>query len=226
MTRSAMGAVGGKLGWGMVAAAMLSLSAAAQAQDDDRWRVRVGAGRIDFRDDASFRIGGQPAAGAGAKLEDNTTLLTDIGYRFTRQWSANLTLGVPPTSEVDGTGAAAPFGRLGSVKYGPLALTGQYQFDGVGGLRPYLGAGAVYYIVLDARDGAVADLEVDNAWGSVLQAGVEYQVSPAIAVFLDVKKLFLKTDARGSLPALGGAPITARVALDPTVVMVGLAFNF
>jgi outer membrane protein W len=70
------------------------------AAADEAWRLRVGPGRITWHEDVDFRIAGQPAPGAGATLEDRTTLLAEIGYSFTPNWSANLTLGVPrpPTS--------------------------------------------------------------------------------------------------------------------------------
>ncbi len=167
-----------------------------------------------------------PVPGAGAKLSDDTTLLAEIGYRFTPEWSAGLTVGIPPTTDIDGTGSAAAFGRLGEMKYGPLALTGQYQFNAGGRLQPYLGAGAVYYLVMDEKDGAVAGLTVDNAWGSVLQAGVDYKLSPTLGLFVDVKKLFLKTTASGNLPALGGAPVKADAKLDPLVIQAGLLLQF
>jgi len=193
---------------------------------DEAWRVRVGPGRITWHEDVDFRIGGQPAPGAGATLEDRTTLLAEIGYSFTPNWSANLTLGVPPTSNIEGKGTAEGFGKLGEVEYGPTALSLQYQFDGAYGLRPYLGAGAVYFLVMDEKDGNVSNLKIDNAWGSLLQAGVEYQFSPRVGVFVDFKKLFLNTEGKGNLPALGGAPVKADVDLDPTVATLGVVFRF
>jgi outer membrane protein len=212
-------------------AAGLALGALAGASTpagaaDDAWRLRLGAGRITWHEDVDFRIAGQPAPGAGASLEDRTTLLAEVGYSFTPNWSANLTLGIPPTSDIRGKGDAAAFGKLGEVQYGPLAMTLQYQFDGAYGFRPYLGAGAVYFLVTDEKDGAVDGLKVDNAWGSLVQAGVEYAFTPRVGVFLDFKKLFLKTDAHGSLPALGGAPVKADVDLDPTVATLGVVFRF
>lgn len=199
--------------------------AVAHAQDTD-WRLRLGAGHIQWDDRVRLNIAGSPVPDAGANLSNNTTLLAEIGYRFTPTWSAGLTVGIPPTTKVQGTGNAAPFGRLGKVKYGPLGLTGQYQFNEGGALRPYLGAGAVYFLVLEDRDAAVDHLKVDNAWGSIVQAGVEYRFSPGLGLFLDMKKLFLNTDGHGTLPALGGAPVRAKVRLDPLVIHAGVVIDF
>lgn len=210
---------------GAVLGALLAASTPAVAADE-AWRVRLGAGRITWHEDVDFRIAGQRAPGAGASLEDKTTLLAEIGYSFTPHWSANLTLGIPPNSDIEGRGDAAPFGKLGEVRYGPLAMTLQYQFDGMHGFRPYVGAGAVYFLVTDEKDGAVSDLKVDDSWGSLVQAGVEYQFTRRVGLFVDFKKLFLSTDASGRLTALGGAPVKADVELDPTVATVGVVFRF
>lgn len=216
----------GRIGRALVAFSLLGSVATATFAADEDWRLRVGPGRIAFHEQITLSIGGAPVPGAGAKLSDDTTLLAEIGYRFTPEWSAGLTVDIPPTTDIDGTGSAAAFGRLGEMKYGPLALTGQYQFNAGGRLQPYLGAGAVYYLVMDEKDGAVAGLTVDNAWGSVLQAGVDYKLSPTLGLFVDVKKLFLKTTASGNLPALGGAPVKADAKLDPLVIQAGLLLQF
>jgi len=216
----------GSIGRALVAACLLGSAAATALGADDDWRLRVGPGRIAFDEKITLSIGGAPVPGAGASLSDDTTLLVEIGYRFTPAWSAGLTIGIPPTTDIDGSGSAAAFGRLGEMEYGPLALTAQYQFNAGGTLQPYVGAGAVYYLVMDEKDGSVARLKVDNAWGSVLQAGVDYKLSPTLGLFVDVKKLFLKTTASGNLPALGGAPVTADAKLDPLVIQAGLLLQF
>jgi outer membrane protein len=210
-----------------VAAGLLlaAASAPAVAADGD-WRLKVGIGRIDFREDVALSVGGAPFPTGGASLSDDNTLLAEIGYRFTPQWSAWLTLGVPPTTDVRGTGDAAPFGKLGEVRYGPLALAANYSFDTGSALRPYVGAGAVYFAVLDEKDGAIAGLEAKSRFGSLVQIGAEYALTPTLGLFVDVKKLFVKTRATGTLPGLGGAPVEARVDLDPVVFTTGLVFDF
>jgi outer membrane protein W len=45
-------------------------------------------------------------------------------------------------------------------------------------------------------------------------------------VFLDVKKFYLDTNAKGSVTAFGSAPATANVTLNPLVIQVGVVFNF
>jgi hypothetical protein len=37
--------------------------------------------------------------------------------------------------------------------------------------------------------------------------------------------MYVKTDARGVAPALGGAPVSALVTLNPSLYQVGLGFD-
>src|SRR5262249_19574200 len=109
------------------------------------------------------------------------------------------------------------------VRYGPVMLTGIYHLPKMGTFRPYVGAGAVYAIILKDHDAAVSHLAVRNNFGVVAQVGVEQQVSKNMALFVDVKELWLSVNAHGTLS--GGAPVTARVKLDPTVISAGIRFH-
>jgi len=143
-----------------LAMALVTLAAGTAAHaDDDSWWIHTGVGRVTFYDSSTLIAAGSVVPGAGAKASDNTALIFETGYRLTPQWSASATFGVPPVSVITGTGSAAPFGTMGEIKYGPLVLAAQYRFGEPGAVvRPYLGAGAVYYIVLESRDAAIQQL--------------------------------------------------------------------
>ena len=211
-----------------LAMALVTLAAGTAAHaDDDSWWIHTGVGRVTFYDSSTLIAAGSVVPGAGAKASDNTALIFETGYRLTPQWSASATFGVPPVSAITGTGSAAPFGTMGEIKYGPLVLAAQYRFGEPGAVvRPYLGAGAVYYIVLESRDAAIQQLNVKNGWGSALQAGVEVPLSKRYALFLDVKKIFVKTTATGVLPAAGGVPVRAETTLNPLLVHLGVGVTF
>ena len=148
-----------------------SVATVASAMPEEHsWSMQVGPAYIDFQERAPLRAGGASVPGATAELENNVTLAAEISYHFTPRWSAGVTLGIPPTSDVTGTGTAQPFGTFGSVRYGPLVVTGQYTFDVRGVWHPYLGAGAGYYTILSEKDGFIDELQVDNAFGAVFQA--------------------------------------------------------
>jgi outer membrane protein W len=48
------------------------------------------------------------------------------------------------------------------------------------GFQPYLDVGALYFSALSSRDGSVQQFEVDNKFGTALQAGVSYRITPTI----------------------------------------------
>ena len=210
-----------------LAAACALLGAAGLAQaDDSRWWAHVGAARVDFREDVTLAVGGGVVPGASAKLSDETTLAVEVGYQFTPAWSASVLVGVPPTTKVTATGTAAPLGQLGEVRYGPLVFAGQYRFGDSGSVRPYVGAGAVYFMVLESKDGSMQRFDADSKWGSVLQAGVEVPLGERYGLFFDAKKMYLKTHATAVVPAFGGAPARAEVTRDPRVLHAGLNWRF
>lgn len=194
----------------------------AQAQDTPWW-VRVGPAAVNFSSSAVVKVGGGVVPGASANADTNYTLAVEIGRNLTPNWAVGLTLGLPPTAKLYGTGSAAPLGELGRAEYGPAVLSLQYQFNDLGAWHPYLGLGVNRTTILDAPDGALKSLNVDSAWGSVVQAGAEYDINQKIFAFIDLKKIFLKTNATGTL---GGAPVQARVTLNPLITTIGLGWRF
>lgn len=207
--------------------ALSSLSCAANAADNSgSWDMQIGPAYIDFHEKVSLSAAGTPVPGAAAKVKNNTTLAAEITYRFTPEWSVAGNIGIPPTTDVTGTGTAEPFGKLGSVRYAPFAVTGKYTFGAGSSFRPYVGAGLVYYVVTKETDAFITSLKVDNATGSALQAGFQYDLTPSLGLFADVKKFFIKTTASGSLPALGGAPAKADIRLDPLALHAGVVVRF
>lgn len=210
--------------------ALLSLAASigaaqfAHAQSD--YSLKIGPARIVFDESANFNVAGTPLTGANATVSDRTTLAFELTYRLSEALSAALTFGLTPTSTVSGSGSLSASGELGRVTYAPAVVSLQYAFSPLSGLKPYLGLGAVYFLATDTKDGAVQQLKVDNRFGASLQAGASLPIAKGISIFADVKKFYLKTRATGNVPALGGAPVSADVRLNPLVFQAGLGFDF
>ena len=213
----------GPLAFGIAVA--LSLCASSVFAQSN-FSLKVGAARVAFDEKASFSVGGAPFPGSGATVDDKTTLGFEVTYRLNDSIRFGLAGGLPPTSSVMGTGSLAPAGELGKVKYAAPIATVQYHFAPMGGFQPYLGVGALYFIAISSRDGAVQQFDVDNKFGTALQAGVSYRLTQTISLFADFKKMYVKTNATGVAPALGGAPVSARVTLNPSLYQVGVGFDF
>jgi len=177
-----------------------------------------------YHSDATIATSGQAIPGASADVSNNLTLLFDLGYDVTKAFSIQAMGGVPPKPTVTGERAVASLGDLGAVRFGPVFFTGLYHAPRWRGWRPYVGAGAVYAIILHDQDRAVSNLIVLNNWGFALEGGVERSVADHLQLFVDFKEAWLAVNAHGNLS--GVVPVTARVILDPSIVGVGVKFRF
>jgi len=142
--------------------------------DGGPWWVRAGAAWVAFDENAELQAGGQSLPGANANVKNNAAFLAEFGYRFTPNISLGLTIGYPPTTTMTGTGSVAGVGTIGRVKYGPAALTLQYQFTSLAryNIYPYVGAGVTYLKIFDTTDGSVTSFQARNAWGGGGSGGV------------------------------------------------------
>ncbi|XAH21524.1 OmpW family outer membrane protein [Xylophilus sp. GW821-FHT01B05] len=213
------------------AALLLTLSSAtlpALAQTSP-WSVRAGVAaiRLDTRSTVELPTG-SVFPGGDLHAKNNTAVALEIGYAMTPDWTLRATLGTPPTTTLTSAGTLppAPTGILGKIRYAPLVFTATYGLGSLGPVRPYVGAGISYVWVMKEHSGDIAGLKADSAWGTVLQAGIEIPLSPQWSAFLDARKVFVKTTARGTVPAFGNVPGTARAKLDPAIYMVGVGYRF
>lgn len=210
--------------------ALMLASLSAQAQSSP-WTLRLGPARVLFDTKATVTVAGAEVPGGAVDASANTLLGMELGYAWTDNWTIRLALGVPPTTRLGASGSLTALvppltGTLGRVTYGPSVLSATYTLANVSGFKPYIGAGLNYTWVLASKDADVAGLEVKSAFGSALEAGFEYALTPQWSLFADVRKVFVKTTATGTLPAVGGPDAVARVTLNPVIVHAGLGYRF
>lgn len=170
--------------------------------------MRTGAAWVAFDENAELQAGGQPVLGANANVKNNAAFLAEFGYRFAPNISLGLTVGYPPTTTLTGNGSVTSLGAIGKVKYGPAALTLQYQFDSLVqyNLYPYVGVGVTYLKVFSSTDGSVTNFQARSAWGGLAQVGLEYRITRRLGLFVDFKKFIVRTSAVGNL---GPTPVHA-----------------
>jgi outer membrane protein len=198
--------------------------ARAETPAPSRWYARAGGVAAFYHPGATVALGGQDVADSSVEISTDVTLTFDLGYDVGDDLSVQLMFGVPPRPSITGERAIASLGELGEVRYGPLILTGLYRLPPLGPVRPYAGLGGAYAVIVKAHDGSVSNLRVHNDWGFVLQAGAEIPVSRRVALFADVKRIWLSVDADGTVA--GGIPVDARVRLDPVLVSAGIKVRF
>jgi len=188
-----------------------------------RFYLHVGPAGLFYSEGAKMRAGGTPIPGADIRVPNSFTGAAEIGYFFTPNFAVGLAGGYPPLVKVEARGSITGLGTLGKVDGGPMALTAQYHFTGLGAFQPYIGAGPALMIVFKDHDGVVTDLKTDHALGFAGQIGFNYMLDNNWGVFVDLKKVYLRAKTSGSL---GGAPIRATVTLDPLVLHTGLTYKF
>ena len=209
---------------------LLALAGQAAAQDS-RWTLRGGPVGVYWDESTQVKVAGTTMPGAQIDVETNYSLGLDLGYDLDEHWTGRFAFGIPPKAKLSTAGtlnAMVPplSGNLGEVRYGPAVLSVIYKFNVRGRIVPYIGAGVTYVRVFSSHDGDVRDFDVDHAWGGALQAGFAIPLAERWSFFFDMRKLFIDTKARGTLPALGNPPAAVSIGLDPLIVHTGFEYRF
>ncbi len=133
---------------------------------------------------------------------------------------------------------------IGDVMILPANLNFQYHFY-FKKFKPYIGAGINYtsFIVKQDNDiiGGVRGGEFDDAFGFVIQGGINYDINNKWFINLDLKKLFLSTDmttyhgwcgtpAKGMVaipcPDYNVEEIIEEVDINPLSIGLGIGYKF
>lgn len=205
------------------------------------WMVRGRVIGVLPDESAALKVGGGRLPG-NADISDQYVPELDISYFFTDHIAAELILATSK-HDVKATGVTVPgvltdaTVDLGSVWALPPTVTLQYHFNTDGAFKPYIGAGVNATIFYNEDEGPVADsIDYDPSLGFALQAGADYDldgVPGGWALNVDVKKIWMQTDAKVNLtsalgPALNASRVNvnADVDINPVVIGVGLGYRF
>ena len=184
--------------------------------------VRLQGTVVDPDSSASVRAGGVPLAGADAEVSTEVIPTATLTYFFNRNLAIELFCCF---AQFDAKGKGAIAGAdLGDFWVFPPALTLQYHFDSVGGWKPYLGAGVQYiHFFNEGRSNLPGSprIDLDDALGFTLQAGVDIPIGDGWYLNADVKKTWIDTDA-----SWRGTGITAGVDIDPWIFSLGVGYRF
>lgn len=218
----------------MIASTWLVSAAPASAGDSNgNLQVRVGVtGGIFDENVTSVRtstgVDLKSAVGANAELDDLVVPTATITYFFNK----NLALEVfccAAHVTAEGTNGLSGAGDIVEAWVLPPIITAQYRFDRTAGFQPYIGAGIQWiHYWPDRADNALGavDVEMDDSFGFVLQAGIDYDLGDGWSLNLDVKKSWIDTSVTWKDASLTGTDIHADVDLDPLWVTASLGYRF
>lgn len=178
--------------------------------------------------DVNVDLVGLPANTQTA-ASDNVVPTVAVEYFFTDSVSLE-TICCVSQHDVDGTTGLPGAELVSDAQVIPATFTLKYHFN-AGGIKPYLGAGATYFLWIKDKPGAatiplgVTDTDLSDEFGLVLQGGVDIPIGEkGLGVSLDAKKYFVGTTARWY--AGNTLAIETEHELDPWVLSAGLAWRF
>ncbi len=167
------------------------------------------------------------ALGAHASTEDIVIPTLMLNYYFNKNVSVELFCCFGSTS-IQGEGLIKGAGEIAETWMFPPILTLQYHFDGMGALKPYVGAGVEWIHYFDEKVGdnglGAAKVDLDDSFGFALQAGVDFDLGSGWSVGLDVKKVW--EDTQVTWTAADGSKITADHDIDPLIATVNIGYRF
>lgn len=207
---------------GAVLAGAASTAAAGDYNGD--FMIRLGGSIVTSNASADVFNNGALQAGLDADVSTQFIPSATLTYFFNKNVSAELFCCFS-FHEVDGKGGLAG-ADLGDTWIFPPIVTLQYHFDGLGGFKPYVGAGVQWIHFFGegiSKSGplAGAKLEIDDAFGFVLQAGLDVEIGGGWYLNADVKKSFIDADA-----SWRGTTFTADVELDPWIISANIGYRF
>jgi outer membrane protein len=185
---------------------LVALAGPALAQSQGDWTVGFGVGYLDPKSDNGT------LAGADATIDADTRPIFTAEYFVRDNLGIELLAATPFKHNISLNGV-----ETSSVKHLPPTLSLNYHFPTNSAWKPYVGAGLNYTIFFDeSLDG----LEIDNSFGVSLQAGLDYMVTDAGAIRLNVRWFDIDSDVK-----LNGADI-GTAEIDPFLVGVSYVHRF
>ncbi len=171
-------------------------------------------------------------AGTQTRANDNWVPTAAIEYFLSSNFSIE-TICCLTAHHVDGAGAIGTISNLvDNVLILPATVTLKAHAPGLGPIKPYVGAGPSYFLILDSRVGAggqalgAASAKVHSKLGVALQAGVDIALNESgLGLSLDAKRYLVRPIA-SFYTATGVEALSTRHKLDPWVVSAGLAYRF
>ena len=215
----------------LAAAGVLGLGAAAPAAAQEAGDVfaRVAAARTKLIDKGELRVNGtlDPTADYETRPARHGTLTA--GYYVIDGVAVEASISTPATTNNIPAGSLAGTPNLGDDEFTMVTL-GASVHPFKGRVSPYVGGGIVRHFTTQERDGLAVGLDIPNAHGPYVQAGVDVAMSDRWGFFAEARKAFYHTNASGLLPLdatyTSFAAVAAKAELDPLTFQVGLTARF
>lgn len=218
-----------KINNAVVFAVLATSSAVAQSQTAGTWMGKAGINHF-YSSVKSGEITGVP--GSRVDISDASNLIASGTYMITDHISTEIVIGTFPKHDILGAGTLAAAGKIGSLKFAPLAVAFQYRFrDPQSAFRPYIGGGILRALFRDVEGtpmltaltnpgGPAATVSAENAWGYSIQGGFGYALNERWFIDATAIRMFVDTSAALST----GQRVDAK--FRPLAVNASLGYRF
>jgi outer membrane protein len=232
--------------------ALFSFNALAQSQGD--WLVRLGVGHVaPDTDSANLVFEGIELDNYRIDVDDNTRPIVNITYMATNRLGIELLASWPFDHKIEGDGALAGLGKLGSVNHLPPTLSLQYHFLPDRTFRPYAGVGLNYTKFFDEQTttalhqgiigtsnaalgtdyaGGSTEMKIDDSFGVALQLGADVALNEAWFLNFDLRWIDIEADAELRTATVDGngfeVDLDSRISadIDPWVFSTAIGVRF
>jgi outer membrane protein len=202
----------------LILAGLITLAQPLTAQTTEGpWMVRVRALSLTPAN-KSDAIPSLNVAADKITVSDKIFPEVDISYYFAKHFAAELVLTYPQKHDVKLNDA-----KIGTFSHLPPTLLGQYHFLPTGVVRPYVGAGVNFTLLMndEINVAGVGPLTLSDASiGAAGQIGADVKVRPGQFLNIDVKKVMIGSDVKA-----GGNKVS-QVHVDPWLISVGYGVRF
>jgi outer membrane protein len=221
MNRLATGLVAA---FALVAGIACTASPAAAGDEHGNFMIRGLVTGVVPETDATVYAGRTRIPGGDAEVSDEVIPATTLTYFFNDNLAVELFCCFAK-HEIDGKGAIAGLGEIADTWIFPPALTAQYHFNSMGAWKPYVGAGLQYIAFFDEGVGqnrlGATSVNIDDALGFTLQAGLDVSIGNGWYLNADVKKTWIDTEITWN-----GTGVHADADLDPWIFSAGFGYRF
>jgi len=200
-----------------------TVAAAAQAQDfqpQAKGTFVIDARISDVSPDANNAItaGGAPT-GLHVDISDSVMPTLGFTYFLTDHIAVEAILGsTDHTIRAVGPGTNV---KVAETWVLPPVVSLQYHFFPKARFSPYVGAGVNDMIYYGGSNYNGFQTHLHNSAGAAVQFGADYAIRGAWAANLDVKKIFVESDA-----IINGGALRSNVDLNPWVISLGVGRRF